>query len=273
MLDTKAKGKGLAYWRKAITEQLNLKVLPDATTFTFIERDYRDEIQKADAALKRTQVRSAMIANGEIDAPKSQQMAVDSGDMPKEFLPKDVTPDTTLASDEKPEDETETTSTTPTDPTQAAPTNEAATTPVNQSPAGSPAEALMQALRTKERVQLKEHSGAMVAFFLPKHIALKLYADTSIQFSESLITPPDEMHLTLVYLGKAADLDDKREDIESALSEFASEWGAVVARSTVPASSRPARTTARAPCMPTSTRRNCRTSVKRWSISCWQSPA
>jgi hypothetical protein len=104
VLNDKAKGKGLAYWRRAFTEQLNLKVLPDATVFMFIEKDYRDEMAKADAASARQAVRSQMISDGMIDPQQALQMAADEGDVPSAFLDEDTTPAGTISSDEKPMD-------------------------------------------------------------------------------------------------------------------------------------------------------------------------
>lgn len=104
VLDDKAKGKGLSYWRKAFTEQLNLKVLPDQTTFMFVEKDYRDEASAAAAANARQDLRTKMITAGMIRPDQALQMAVDGGDAPKEFISTDVTPNLALGSDEKPDE-------------------------------------------------------------------------------------------------------------------------------------------------------------------------
>jgi hypothetical protein len=142
VLDDKQRGKGLVAFFGTFTEQLNLKVLPDATTFHFLENDYRD--QQAQAAVKQTRAttRAAQIASGEITAQQALQMAVDEGDVPKEFLPVDQTPDDTLADDEKPEDVAAAVA----DEAQAAQPDEAQPAPVAQ-PA---AEAVAVPVATKE---------------------------------------------------------------------------------------------------------------------------
>ena len=104
ILDEAAEGQGLASWRKQFEHALNEYVLPASTTFTFSTNDIRDQKMKADVQLIRAQTRAAQIGSGEITAPQALQMAVDDGDVPREFLPDDQTPGGTLADNQKPVD-------------------------------------------------------------------------------------------------------------------------------------------------------------------------
>lgn len=106
ILDEAAEGMGLAAWRKQWEHALSFRVLPDATTFTFNSNDIRDQKAKADVALVRAQERAARIASGEISSAEARQLALDSGDLPKELMQQtDATPGGTLFDDEKPLDE------------------------------------------------------------------------------------------------------------------------------------------------------------------------
>lgn len=82
VLNEKSKGKGLAYWRKAFTEQMNLKVLASETTFVFVERDYRDDKQQAES--EGAQMDNIVKAKnaGFIDAPAAVKIAIDKGLLP-----------------------------------------------------------------------------------------------------------------------------------------------------------------------------------------------
>lgn len=68
--------------------------------------------------------------------------------------------------------------------------------------------------------QLKEaaHTGAMVAFEIPLDIATNLALATKQSGLESLA--PEDMHITLCYIGEIASIEDKREAIESVLEQF-----------------------------------------------------
>lgn len=102
VLDEKAKGKGLAAFRQQFAHGLSTWVLPDMTTFYFIEKDWRDKNLTADHNGKVETYVSDSIAAGMITAPQGLQVLVDENVYPKEFLPVDTTPDTTLTDDEKP---------------------------------------------------------------------------------------------------------------------------------------------------------------------------
>lgn len=196
VLNDKAKGKGLSYWRKAFTEQLNLKVLPDATVFMFIEKDYRDEMAKADAAGARQGIRSQMVSDGMISKEQALQMAVDDGDAPRAFINEDTTPAGSIASDEK-----------PTDGAQGA--------DVETPPAQDAQDAQQQPPQAETTKEM--HAGAMVALYPPPHVASLLNYTHIEGLTDETRTPAEEIHLTLSYLGDAADLD---EDIRSMIVTF-----------------------------------------------------
>lgn len=100
-IEDKARGRGLVARNKQLTQLLNEWVMPDAVTFYFHERDYRDELQQADVAEAREKTRNSMILNGQLTPAQGLQMAVDVDDVPREFLPVDSTPDDSLSDEER----------------------------------------------------------------------------------------------------------------------------------------------------------------------------
>lgn len=101
----KAEIAGLTSWRQEFAHALNEHAIDERTTFAFEERDLADEARKAEIASTRAETRSTMVASGEITPEQALQMAVDEGDAPREFLPKDETADTTGHDSQKPEGE------------------------------------------------------------------------------------------------------------------------------------------------------------------------
>lgn len=132
VLDDKQSGKGLVAFFGMFSEMMNLRVLPDATTHHFTEKDFRDQQAKAAVQLTRAQTRSAMILSGEITPQQALQMAVDEGDAPKEFLTKDMTPDDKLSDDEKPTEDAERPDAEQPAETEATPEDEARQAPQQQ---------------------------------------------------------------------------------------------------------------------------------------------
>lgn len=105
VLEEKSRGKGLAAWRQQFTHNLNTWVLPDLTTFAFIEHDYRDQKLKADvnSLIEATVNRS--VERGILSPAQGLQVLVDAGIYPETFLPEDTTSEETLEDDEKPGEE------------------------------------------------------------------------------------------------------------------------------------------------------------------------
>lgn len=82
-----------------------------------------------------------------------------------------------------------------------------------------------------KRSAFKAHSGSIVAFFLPPNIIVQL-AMTQRSFPiASRLTSPGEMHLTLAYLGEAANLsDEQRFTLNNALAVFAQNEQPIIGR-------------------------------------------
>lgn len=91
VLSEKAAGFGVAARDKHMVHIINKYLLPASVTFAFQERDLREEKQRADIALVREQTRASMITAGEVSAEQARQMAVDTDDMPREFISVDQT--------------------------------------------------------------------------------------------------------------------------------------------------------------------------------------
>ena len=102
-LDQKQRGKGLAVWAEAFEDAVNW-IVTDATTRLYFREDSTDDdIKKAQLSKARADARAAMIANGEIDANVSRQMAVDQQELQSEYVPGgDATEETVLGDDDKP---------------------------------------------------------------------------------------------------------------------------------------------------------------------------
>lgn len=110
ILAEKAGGKGLSAWRQMWTHAVNEFILPDMTTFVFVEKDYRDMKMRADVSKARADVSKVRIDAGITNAQQELQVLVDDDELPKEFLEVDQTEGDSLSDDEKPaqQDEEET---------------------------------------------------------------------------------------------------------------------------------------------------------------------
>ena len=174
VLAEKQNARGLAARDKQMTHLLNTRVLPASVTFALAERDLRDEAQRADIESVRAATRAAQIASGEISLPQSQQLAVDAGDLPREFLTtEDQTEDTALMDEEKPVE-------------------------------GQVGETVSQPLPLvsvqPNRVAAEKeaaHTGAMIAFMLDTSDARALLS----ALPPDIAPVGDDVHLTLVFLG------------------------------------------------------------------------
>lgn len=106
ILDEAAEGQGLAAWRKMFEHTINEYILPETTTFSFVTNDIRDQKAQAEVEKMRAETRNIQVEGGVITTAMALQMASDIGDVPKEFLPNDVTPAGQLFDNEKPVTET-----------------------------------------------------------------------------------------------------------------------------------------------------------------------
>ena len=102
VLHEKAKGRWPARYNKQFAALLNMWVTPDSVTFSFSERDLDDDKKEVDNAATRAGTLEKYINAGVINPSQALQIAVDADDVPKEFLPQDVTPDESLSDVEKP---------------------------------------------------------------------------------------------------------------------------------------------------------------------------
>jgi len=105
VLDEASKGMGLAAWRKDWTHAVNQYVLDDRTTFYFHERDIRDREREAKVRIDEAAAVKTWVDMGSITPPQATQLGVDRDQLPKEFIPADVTAGDALSDVEKPEEE------------------------------------------------------------------------------------------------------------------------------------------------------------------------
>ena len=127
ILAEEAEGQGLASWRQQWLHIQNEVVLPASTTFSWADKnDTRDQKAKAEVAKLRAATRASQIASTEITADEARQLAVDAGDLPREFIASDETPGGVLGDEEKPLTEAPMTEAPPTPTTKAARTEAAA---------------------------------------------------------------------------------------------------------------------------------------------------
>ena len=106
-IEEKVAGRTLSTRDKELTHLLNEWVMPDAVTFAFAEKDIREEKAQADVAAVRETTRNSMIANQTITPEQARIMAADAGDIPDEFVPKDVTPEQSVDDEERTDDATD----------------------------------------------------------------------------------------------------------------------------------------------------------------------
>lgn len=147
-----AAGYGLAEWRKMWEQTVGEVLLPDTTTFTFAVNDIQSERNLAEVAKMRADTRKTQVETGEITPQQALQMAADSGDVPREFLPDDETAGGSVSDTEKP--------IVPTEGVEATdfPTRQARTM------AGSQLQQLITELRTKGRSERQIRSGLREGF-------------------------------------------------------------------------------------------------------------
>ena len=102
IIDQKSAGRGLASWRKQFTHSWNEWVTPPSVTFSFYDKDLRDQEQRATISKLRTDTVGILVDKGVITTQQAVQILVDQEELPKEFLSVDATPDETLSDEEKP---------------------------------------------------------------------------------------------------------------------------------------------------------------------------
>ena len=154
ILDEAAEGMGPgAAWRSWWEFTSSFRLLAKTTTFHFSTNDIRDQKAKAEVALIRAQTRQIQVTIGEITAVQSTNIAADFKDVPREFLPEDMTPGGSVDSNEKlpaqtAQDQQLLQSLLTTRPSPAQPTLPPAQT--TQPTTAQPASSLARTFRTKE---------------------------------------------------------------------------------------------------------------------------
>lgn len=109
VLEESAKGQGLATWNKAFAHAVNEFALDDSTTFYFRENDTRDREREAQLRINEATAIGSWVTMQAITIEQARQLGVDRDQLPREFIPKDVTAGGSLSDTEKPVDESEVT--------------------------------------------------------------------------------------------------------------------------------------------------------------------
>lgn len=102
VLHEKSKGRGLMMFRQAFVHAVNQMVFDDKTKFSFIEKDYDDQIKKATISQMQATIASQRIQSQITDANQERQLMVDRDELPKDFISQDMTTDTLLSDSDKP---------------------------------------------------------------------------------------------------------------------------------------------------------------------------
>jgi hypothetical protein len=201
VLDDKQKGKGSAAWEQDWTHALNEYVLDDMTTFMFVEKDYRDQAQRA-AIMKQHADTATERANAGITSPAQElQWLVTQDDLPKEFLPSDQVPSEEVSDTEKPEQmDAEQSGTDASNPSsQAVAKPGAGKAPGSSGGTGTPAapaagggNKLPFGKKSKES-QGDTSQSVIAALFMPPAIARKIAVPDG--------NSPADLHITLADLG------------------------------------------------------------------------
>jgi 2'-5' RNA ligase len=215
VLDDKTKGKGLALWQQDFSHSLNYFVFDDKTEFMFVEKDYRDIEAQASAQQAHAAVSSARIT-AQITSPAQElQILVDHGDLPKEFLPNDITPGDKVTDDEKPDTEQQQGS-----PENAQQTSQAQPVATQQQTAGQIAAQQAAQASKPAPVDIKGN----IAKLLASRQAKKEYEETVVigldcEDNEFIKAQQDKFaheyggervepkHVTLYFMGNLNDLD------------------------------------------------------------------
>jgi len=101
----KMEGIGLSAWRKQFEHQINEHALDEKTTFAFEEVDLDAKRKEADTKAVWATILQTLTVSSVITSTQALQMGVDWEIIPEEFLPEDMTPDTALTDEAKPEGE------------------------------------------------------------------------------------------------------------------------------------------------------------------------
>jgi hypothetical protein len=120
VLARKQRGRGLSAWMSQFSHAINELALTPATLFTFSDPSPEERQTEADISKTRAETRKIQIEDGEITADQARNLAVDEGDLPREFIEVDETGGNVLADDDKILAETKPTEIKPEDDSEVA---------------------------------------------------------------------------------------------------------------------------------------------------------
>lgn len=106
--DEKSQGKGRADAMQIIEDMLSKRIFSDDISFLFDKLNDKADERQANISYQRSQTRQTMLASGEINLEESRIMAAKAGDIPPEFLERQVTADDTVNIDPNGESSTAT---------------------------------------------------------------------------------------------------------------------------------------------------------------------
>jgi 2'-5' RNA ligase len=191
----------IKWWEQTVSD----RVLPATTELEFTdENDVRDQKQRAEVQKMRADTRAVQIQSGEISPAMSRQLAVDSEDLPREFIADDATAGGQISDDEKMGPETQSINPAILSLIQSAPT-----TPPKQQ--GQPGVATKAA----------GHTGVMIALFPDVRAARAIAGQAGVT------EPVEDLHLTLAFMGDSSEFpqsNDKARVVE-AVKQWAIEQG------------------------------------------------
>lgn len=102
VLHEKAKGRGLAFFRQALTHALNTLVLDRRVRFSFVERDLGDQLKRAELSARRISSVVNLVSSGLLSQEEGRQLLYDWEELPEEFVRLDQTSRTVLSDLDQP---------------------------------------------------------------------------------------------------------------------------------------------------------------------------
>jgi len=102
VLARKQRGRGLASWMTQFSQAMNELALNAGVLFTFSDPSTEEQKTEAEVSKIRAETRKIQIESGEITPEQSTNLAVDDGDLPREFIEVDETGGNVIRDDDKP---------------------------------------------------------------------------------------------------------------------------------------------------------------------------
>ncbi len=101
VLARKQRGRGLSAWMAQFSHALNELALNAKVLFTFSDPSPEEKQSEVDLSKTRAETRKIQIETGEITPDQARNLAVDDGDLPREFIEVDETGGNVLRDDAK----------------------------------------------------------------------------------------------------------------------------------------------------------------------------